>query len=107
MIALALIAFAFGLVCCIGAAAPGAALLRAVHRAAPRAAGLRAMTYGYAVLSAAFAAYWCVLILQTCWLLISKDGGPGPFGLLAFPFWAFLAALPALIGLGVLRLLPR
>jgi hypothetical protein len=105
MIVLSLIAFGFGIFCCLLMLAPVAALLRAIRRAAPKAAGLRALTYGYAALCAAWAGYWCVLILETCWVLVSKDGGPGPFGLLIFPFWALIAVVPALIGLGLLRLL--
>jgi hypothetical protein len=107
MITLALIAFGFGLLCCAAAAAPAAALLRSIRQASPKAAGLRALAYGYASLSAAWAAYWCVLILETCWLLLVKDGGPGPFGLLVFPFWAVVAVMPALMGLGLLGLLKR
>jgi hypothetical protein len=108
MFTLALIAFGFGLLCCLAALAPAAALLRSVHRASPKAAGLRALAYGYWVVATAWTAYWCVLMLETCWLLVAKDGGPGPFGLLVFPFWAVVAAVPALMGLGLLRLLtPR
>ena len=107
MITIALISFGFGLLCCLGIAVPAVALFRAVHRLRPQAPGLRVATYGCAALAAAFAAWWCWLILDTCWQLISKDGGPGPFGLLIFPFWAALAVLPALAGLGLLRLLGR
>jgi hypothetical protein len=103
MITLALIAF--GLLCCVAAGAPAVALLRSIRRASPKAAGLRVLVYGYAAVSATWAAYWSVLILETCWLLLVKDGGPGPFGLLIFPFWAVVAVVPALMGLGLLRLL--
>ena len=107
MITLALIAFGFGLLCCVAAGAPAAALLRSIRRASPKAAGLRVLAYGYATLSATWAAYWCVLILETCRLLVVKDGGPGPFSLLIFPFWAVVAAMPGLMGLGLLGLLKR
>jgi hypothetical protein len=65
------------------------------------------VVYGYAALSSAWAASWCVLILQTCWVLVVKDGGPGPFGLLVLPFWSALAVVPAALGLGLLLLLKR
>jgi hypothetical protein len=104
---LALIAFGFGLLACMAAMLPAAILFRSLHRASPKAAGLRVLVYGYAVLSGAWAAYWCLLMLQTCWLLVAKDGGPGPFGLLVLPFWAALAVVPAATGIGLLRLLHR
>jgi hypothetical protein len=87
--------------------APAAALLRSILRASPKATGLRWIVYGYAALSGAWAVFWCKLILETCWVLVSKDGGPGPFGLLAFPFWAAIAVVPATAGIGLLRLLKR
>jgi hypothetical protein len=107
MIVLALITYGFGLLCCIGIAVPVVALFKAIRRIAPKATGLKILTYGYATLSGVLAAYVCWLIVQTCWQLLTVDGGPGPFGLLAFPFWAAMAVVPALVGLGLLRLLGR
>jgi len=105
MIVLVVVAFGFGLACCIAALAPAAVLFRTIRRARPQSAVPRILAYGCWALSAAWAAYWCLLMLETCWQLIVKDGGPGPFGLLIFPFWAALAVLPALMVLGLLRVL--
>ena len=70
-----------------------------------RSAAVVLLAGGLWALTAAWAAYWCVLMLETCWQLVIKDGGPGPFGLLIFPFWAAVAIVPALILLGLLRVL--
>ena len=103
MILLALITYGFGLLCIIAVTVTVVRLLQGVRQSRPSAAGLRLVAYGYVVFCGFFAAGWCWQILQTCWLLIAKDGGPGPFGLLAFPFWGAIAAAPALLGLVLLR----
>jgi len=107
MIILWLIAFGAGVICCVGAVAPAVLLMQAVRRSSPKAAALRFLVFGYVIIAAISAAFWCAQILETSWLLVSKDGGPGPFGLLAFPFWAVIGALPALLGLGLLNLAAR
>lgn len=107
MVILLIIAFGIGLICCAGTAAPAVLLALAVRRSSPKAAVLRVLVYGYAILAAISAAYWCAQILKTSWLLVSKDGGPGPFGLLMFPFWAAIGALPALLGIGILNFTAR
>jgi hypothetical protein len=105
MIILAVVAFGLGLLCCIAALAPAAVLFKTIHRARPKDPGMRVLAYGCWVLATTWAAYWCVLMLETCWLLVTKDGGPGPFGLLVFPFWAVVAVVPALMALALLRVL--
>jgi len=98
MPALAIISIGFGCLCC--AAVIGALMLfvRLAVTVRSRSAVPRLVAYAFATASAIWAAYWCWLILETSWILISRSGGPGPFGLFAFPFWAAIAATPAVLG---------
>jgi hypothetical protein len=103
MILLALITYGFGLLCSITVVVPVVLLLKSVRHSKLTSAWLKLVVHGYIAFCGLFAAYWCSQILQTCWLLVAMDGGPGPFGLFAFPFWAVIAATPALVGLALLR----
>ena len=72
--------------------------VRLAIQARSQSAVLRLVVHAFATSSAIWAAYWCWLILENSWILISRSGGPGPFGLFAFPFWAAIAAMPAVLG---------
>ena len=98
MITLAIISIGFGCLCC---AAVIAALMRFGRLASAvrsRSAVPRLVMYVFTTFSVIWAAYWCWLILESSWILISRSGGPGPFGLFAFPLWAAIAAMPAMLG---------
>lgn len=93
MILLVVVSCGFGVLCCLAVLGPLFLLLASVRRYFRDSnSGLRFIAYGYTMLCAVFGAYWCRLILETSWQLISVDNGPGPFGLLAFLFgWRLLS----------------
>jgi hypothetical protein len=98
LLTLAIISFGFGGLCCAAVIAALMLFVRLAMEVRSRSAVPRLIVYALATASALWAAYWCWVILEASWHLISRSGGPGPFGLLAFPFWAAIAAMPALLG---------
>lgn len=98
MLTLAILSIGFGCLCCAAVIAVLTVFVRLALAVRSRFTVLKLVVYAFAASSAIWAAYWCWLILETSWILISRSGGPGPFGLLAFPFWAAIAAMPAAVG---------
>jgi hypothetical protein len=98
MLILLVITYGFGLLWIGGIAFSIAVLIRACNRLPPSATVARAFGLASQVGAAAFGAYWAWLIIATCKQLVFEDGGPGPFGMLAFPFWSCIAVAPALLG---------
>jgi hypothetical protein len=107
MLALLIISYGVGIACIAGIIFAVAFLARACHRLPADARMARAVGLIYVIGSTAFAAQWAWLIITTCGQLVAADGGPGPFGLLAFPFWAGIAALPPLVGAFFFRWIAR
>ncbi len=107
MFILVVLVYAFAL-CCIGAIAFSIVLLVRACRRLPADAKVAA-AFGVATVigATAFAAYWAWLIIVTCPTLLFKDESLGPFGALAFPFWACIAVTPALLGYVVFSWLAR
>ena len=98
LLMLAMISIGFGCLCCAAVIAPLVLFVRLALAVRSRSVVPRLVVYAFATSAAMWGAYWCWLILESSWILISRSGGPGPFGLLAFPFWAAIAALPAVLG---------
>jgi hypothetical protein len=97
MLLLLIISYGFGLACIAGIIFAVAFLVKVCNRSPTNAKIARAVGLVCVIGATAFAAYWAWLIVKTCKQLVFEDGGPGPFGLLAFPFWACIAVIPALI----------
>jgi len=98
MAILLFITFTFGIACIGGIAYGIMFLVKACNKLPKNAAIARSFGLVSVIGTIAFAAYWAWHILTTSKQLVFEDGGPSPFGLLAFPIWAVIAVLPALIG---------
>jgi hypothetical protein len=107
MLILLIITYGFGLLWIGGIAFSIALLVRACNRLPTNARIARVFGMASVIGATAFAANWAWLIIATCKQLVFEDGGPGPFGLLAFPFWACMAVAPALLGSGLITWLSK
>lgn len=97
MLSLLIISYGFGLTCIAGIIFAVALLAKACNSLPAKAKITRVVGLFCVIGATVFAADWAWLIIRTCKQLVFEDGGPGPFGLLAFPFWACIAVTPALV----------
>jgi hypothetical protein len=98
MILLLCITFGFGIACIGGIAYGLMFLVKACNQLPENAKTARNLGLSCVIGSTAFGLFWAWQILTTSKQLVFEDGGPGPFGLLAFPLWAVVAVTPAFIG---------
>jgi hypothetical protein len=98
MILLLCITFGFGIACIGGIAYGVMFLVKACNQLPENAKTARSLGLACVIGATAFGLFWAWQILTTSKQLVFEDGGPGPFGLLAFPLWAVIAVTPAFIG---------
>jgi hypothetical protein len=91
------ITFGFGIACIGGIAYGVMFLVKACNQLPKNARNARRLGLACVMGATVFGSFWAWQILTTAKQLVFEDGGPGPFGLLAFPLWAVIAVTPAFI----------